>query len=400
MVKKNKPSSIHSKRLTGMTRRRMFKALVAAGFSSAAASRITVNDVKAAESNQVPVALDTEGNSIVMVDSDWYDWLASAKKARSKVRSKWLDHRDVVGIWLTSGGSGQGNPHIDVELDGHSGSKEETRGKIPEYKDGIKVNVSEVGERRSLSQKCATPDCYDDKDFYPELPGGVAVEAYPAGENEGCGTLAPWVVDLEGTHEYSGCWITAAHMFCNRDTNNAYHYGQKIGDVVTGRSSPYDYDFVAIEPVSGVYALDEIRDANNASKNYEIGGTITKDGVHTSENKGYTVHKHGIGNCHQDGNIKGDGDLQTQSADICGDPDSTFHGQIRWGDEFDATDGDSGSAAFINDPNDENNYFVLSLCNFSSGLLAPEHGKSYIAGTAGHVIENKFGFRFTDDGRS
>lgn len=56
-----KPSNIHSKKEHKLTRRRIMKMLTAAGVAPAAASRITVDDVKAADSDQIPISLDVGG---------------------------------------------------------------------------------------------------------------------------------------------------------------------------------------------------------------------------------------------------------------------------------------------------------------------------------------------------
>lgn len=68
-----KPSDIHRKESHKLTRRRIVKMLTASGVAPAAASLITVDDVKGADNDQVPISLDTNGEYKVNVAADWYD---------------------------------------------------------------------------------------------------------------------------------------------------------------------------------------------------------------------------------------------------------------------------------------------------------------------------------------
>jgi len=72
---RRKPSEIHKKKIGKMSRRRLMNTLTAFGFSATTAAALQASDVKAADSDQVPISIDHSGDSIVMVDADWYDRL-------------------------------------------------------------------------------------------------------------------------------------------------------------------------------------------------------------------------------------------------------------------------------------------------------------------------------------
>ena len=93
-----KPSDIHGKKLDKITRRRMIKLLSGAGMSAATLRSLSVDDVAAADSDQMTIPLDVEGKSKVRVSSDWYDRMVHARGVHRKVRQKWMDHDDVVGV--------------------------------------------------------------------------------------------------------------------------------------------------------------------------------------------------------------------------------------------------------------------------------------------------------------
>lgn len=57
------------------------KIAAATGMSSVAASQLTVDDVKATDSDQVRIPLDTEGEYKTNVPADWYNKLKDAEKA-------------------------------------------------------------------------------------------------------------------------------------------------------------------------------------------------------------------------------------------------------------------------------------------------------------------------------
>ena len=104
------PSDVHRSKDTKLTRRRILRTLTAAGVTPVAASRITVDDVKAADDDQVPISLDVKGEIKKNVPADWYDKLIHTRDIRSKL-SRNHDHREsVLGVGYSPGKRGGGEP--------------------------------------------------------------------------------------------------------------------------------------------------------------------------------------------------------------------------------------------------------------------------------------------------
>jgi hypothetical protein len=95
-------------------------------------SHLTVDDVKGADSDQVPIYLDTQGNEKRYVPSDWYNKVLDARKARYKIEEKHLHKEGVLSVGYSPGKHGGDNPHVIVGLDYNSDKKDERRGELPE----------------------------------------------------------------------------------------------------------------------------------------------------------------------------------------------------------------------------------------------------------------------------
>ena len=150
MSRYNKPSDIHKKNFRRLTKRRMLKILISAGISASTANAVTAEDVQDASSDQIPISLDSDGNSIVYVYSDWYDHLKRARDVKYDLEREWITGRntkdtedDVYSVWLDAGKRGD-NPHVILTIDKNSSSKNETRGRIPEYRDNVRIDIEEA----------------------------------------------------------------------------------------------------------------------------------------------------------------------------------------------------------------------------------------------------------------
>ena len=62
------------------------KATVATGISPTTASRVTVSDIKAADSDQTIIPPDTEGQYKTQVPKDWYNHLQGAFRIKKDGR--------------------------------------------------------------------------------------------------------------------------------------------------------------------------------------------------------------------------------------------------------------------------------------------------------------------------
>ena len=371
-----KPSDIHGKKLNKMTRRRMLKLLSGAGMSAATLRSLSVDDVAAADSDQMTIPLDVEGKSKVRVSSDWYDRMVHARGVHRKVRDKWMNHDDVVGVWIHAGDKGGENPNITVEIDQESESKDETKGEIPGRKDGVKVNVAE--QKHSELVAC---DDYDDSNPGYWVPGGLEASAIVVRNDqvvENKGTLTPHTVDNDFT--YGGCWMTAYHVVCRRLYDRIACNGAYIGDVVYVDRNK---DIAIIRPVDNHEPLDQVTEASNQDgRQHEIQGTLGRDGVEYWDNNNRWLFKYGYGSCYSNGKVKGIGTTEATGGHPCLPPQ--LDNQIQWGDYGDTVDGDSGGITFGADPNSDE----YIACNMINGHNYGWDPISYSWGTAGYHLKD------------
>lgn len=387
MPDENKPSSIHSKKVGRFTRRRLLKTLSAAGFTSATIGALSVEDVKAAASDQVPIALDVDGESIEYVDADWYDRVVRARKVQDALEKEWLPEeptstRDLVrdavfGVWLNAG-SGNSDPHIVLSLDKNAKALGEARGAVPERKQGIPVRIEET--ERDMELTACDPNSKSDTS---SMPGGLAVN-FSGDAGNTTGTLTPRVWDEEYTYDYS--WITAAHVpenavseGCGSDLEGmtARHNGNKIGEVAEVN---HRHDIAVIEQ-DGSGPLNEVWNPEDFSETYTIKSTMTEDAVDTWMGNDRAVQKYGVGRCYGQGPIDAHGKRENPIVnERCV---GYWYDCVRWGTFDSIGPGDSGSIAFGADPN-------------GGGYLASNINSwrwwDYSGGPAGYAIRADQGF--------
>ena len=384
--------------------------LTAFGFSTATAAALQASDVKAADSDQVPISIDHSGDSIVMVDADWYDHLERTRDTFEEIKQAWLppqghrynsrnnknkdEYDDVLGVFI-SAGKGNENPHIIVSIDQESDTKDETRRNIPERRDGSRIEVEEMSKEKELAVNHT--DCNDKEVSDPSnMPGGVRIRF--AGR-DGYGTLTSRVVD--GDYDYNYSLATAAHVIsrdqdeCGDDLlgTNAYHRGNYIGEVV---DIDHDLDMVIIHNSSDYgQPIPEVWNPSDHSDRWgPIWETLSKDGVDHWIHNDRRVWKYGVSTCYTTGyvdsrgnterayNYSGPGpDISTECADY-------WYNCVRWGEFGSIEAGDSGSITFGAHPNRN----VFLACNINSWRWSSYSDGEYSAGPAGYAWQGKHSY--------
>lgn len=382
----------------------MLKALSAAGFSSIAAHRLTVEDVRAAVSDQVPISLDTEGENTVMVDADWYDRLVHARDVFENVERRWTGrserdpNNDVLGFWL-SAGKGNDNPHIILSIDRDSESKVEARGRIPEERGGIRIEVEEAPREEELM-------CEDKIHPYASnyMPGGLRVTFHGPRESAS-GSLCPRT--LEGAssdvnYNYSlstnAHVVADAHGMCGSDLigATAYHGSTPIGQVV---AINHDHDMAIIHHSDDNWATPENKVwlPDDHSARMKVSYTAGRDRVDYFINQETLVKKYGIGSCRTAGQIhaKGKKESTREYTFLTGDAacNDYWYDCVRWGTINTMEPGDSGSLLFGLDPDadsfdDGTRYGIC--CNSWRWY-------DYSAGPAGYAWRDKHGYWWQKD---
>jgi hypothetical protein len=151
-----------------LTRRRVMKAAVAAGMSSSAALAMTPEDVKAADSDQVTIPFDVDGETKRQMPADLLDWYYRAGDATESIKQGHA-HKDAVMTIGTVGPRAGDNPHVLVTLDNSRGNAEERRGELPEKRNGVRVETKK-GDETSFEEHDCDADFWDEskKDDFPD----------------------------------------------------------------------------------------------------------------------------------------------------------------------------------------------------------------------------------------
>lgn len=400
MVEK-KPSDIHRKKDHKLTRRRVIRMLTAAGVAPAAASRITVDDVKAADDDQVPISLDTKGNYKVNVSADWYDRIVHTRDVSAKVRQNHGHRNSVIGIGYSAGEWGGDNPYVTVAINENSDSKEKDKKKIPDERDGVRVEKRE--HEKPTVNNCPNTSYYEnlcdnyDCDPFPkgsEIPAGPIVDfPYVSGGNWGSHTSQTLWTD---SVLHLG-WMTSAHLMeetCEANGQLAFHQpatdggdGYKIGEVVAVHP---DYDVAIIEATGGYnYDTDPspyVHESSNLQGGNTYGpieATMSKDAVNMWEADNSKVFRYSGGTCYDYGRVEGTYVNDGVQGLTCGDLiKETIHIQ---GDG--AANGDSGGLHWgYYGPQDV--YLGMGVHSASYDYLLQD----FAIASAGYRIDNDLGY--------
>lgn len=145
-----KPSSINSKKESKLTRRRILKYLTAAGMAPSAAANITVDDVKAADSDQVPISIDVDGEIIEHVPADWYDRVVHTRDVRDKLARNHGRKESILAIGYDPATRDRGQPAVKIHFEREHKNKEQDQKRFP-------TSVMEFPLRRRSANRRSQP---------------------------------------------------------------------------------------------------------------------------------------------------------------------------------------------------------------------------------------------------
>lgn len=397
-----KPSDIHTKKEHKLTRRRIMKMLTASGVAPAAASRITVDDVKAADSDQIPISLDVDGEYKENVPADWYDQVKHAEKVRDKIANNHGHRKSILAIGVRAGIRGGENTTIVIDFNEDSDSKGKDKDNTPDEREGIEV---EKEERQPPKPKnCDTyPAPCSDYDCRPlpegeDIPAGAMFETQDPlmGGHIGMGSHTTNVRDRDSTYHHT--WMMTAHQaYSCEASGDIYHqpeadFGYKVGEVAEIHP---DYDMAIVEPTRGVEDdilpsayVHESSDLHNGARYGPVENTLSKDGVLKWRSEERSVFRYGIGSCYDSGTVGSIYQDYTVDADNTNYCSNTLKEVIRIAGSQ-CVDGDSGSLQFC--------YYKPDDAYFGIGLTSggTEHGyitDGYTNAVAGYRIDNDLGY--------
>lgn len=394
------PSDIHSGKKHKLTRRRVLDALTAAGVAPVAASRITVDDVKAADDDQIPISLDVKGELKYNVPADWYDRLVHARDVRDKVNRNHGHRGSIYGIGINPGRKGGENPQIIIHFDEDSEEKEKDKNDTPDERDGVKIKKEEVPPVKPAN--CPDTDRYDnicnnyDCRTLPEgdnIPAGPLVDVtWPGG---GWGAHTSRMMDNNAT--YHSSWMFAAHQVpdCEVQRQDVYHQPAldnndwyTMGEIA--EIYP-EYDMAIIEATRGVDDdvlpspyVHEASDLQNGAVYGPIEHTMSKDGVALWRNESRSVFQYSPRSCLLSGEV--DEIFQDYSVD----PDAFCSGIIKEAIWFtmSARSGDSGGLTW-GYWSEQDAYLGISV---TSSYIDGGFAQDRTTGSAGYRIYEDLGY--------
>ncbi len=306
----------------------------------------------------------------------WHESLRIALRVQEEIRSSSLS--PVKGSFIVPGS--YDDPQASVSVDATEENISDSLGNLTEE---VPVEVSLVDE---IPPKSGTDhdseDAYQVSELDPaHVPGGVVCQA---GEN--FGTLTPALFDAETGSRF---FATSNHVFGASGTKSTEHQGEslfllhdgeqhQIGTVERGYP---EADIGQIAPAEEYRPSTEIERASPS----QVIGHYTKMGLADLSARGESLRKVGALSDDSAGRIKGIDGVTCYTGAVC------KSGQLKWGDEGDLVDGDSGSVNFHQDPENPDDYLLVGGIN-NARTWWP--GSNFAWGTAAHHLYSEYGLHF------
>ncbi len=304
-------------------------------------------------------------------------WYAAVSKAFEL--NSWLARSAITGYLgsaVVPGSYDDESARITVEV---SVDADAVREVLDRVIDGVYIDVEAIRNLDDLEE--------DGFDRQPRRAKNAADSVVPAGvaceTGTSIATLAPALTDPNTGDRY---FATAEHAFRSRPTPTGasvdvdFRTGgrARVGAVANGYPGA---DVATIEP-TGSYSPGRSIDGNRL---YNVVGQYTRLGLADLLARGDGLKKVGALTGETSGEIQGIDAVSCLTGDGC------RRGQLRWGDETDMTDGDSGSVSFHADPAGDDDAVLVAGFN-NARTWWP--GQSYVWGIAAHHLTDTYGYHF------
>ncbi|MEM4781151.1 MAG: hypothetical protein QXG03_06290 [Halalkalicoccus sp.] len=359
-----------------MSRRGLVKAMGASTVGFASVSHLSARPFETATTDSVSIVYayareDPDDPASIAprtktVSAGWYDDLQAALASYDTI-----DFTAIDGVHTASVVPGNGNGRSAISV---GATSETVLSGIDELLEGIPIEGSII----ETAADGGGPDLEPARQFDLEsgfaVPGGVA-----CGETEGLATLAPAVYDSTGESAY---FATADHLYAETESTELtlVSGGARVpvGEV---RERYHNEDLALIAPTTE-YVPDSAIDGDAPNR---VVGQFTRIGLADLTARGVEIHKIGAMSGHTTGEIQAIDGVTCVYGDPC------KRGQLKWGDESEFTDGDSGSVSYAPDPeNPDEQVLVCGLNNARTWWP----GEDYIWGTGAYVFQEEYGYTF------
>ena len=357
----------NGKRMSGMGRRQFAKTLLGLGFSLASAAHLTVDDVRAAASDEVPIVHSFEredpGNPESSmkavkknVPADWYENLKHAEKAYNDAGIWRIP--GVVSCEVRPGEYGGRNAIITAQVE--KSQKDAALEQIPSDVSGVPVEVT-VGSNPQL-HGCPSGDQGSDIGGGPKCTTGSG--SY--------GTLCSPAIKNNEKH-----FATAAHLYANTsDESHVYHPGDAKAAIGKKEYDNCNLDLYVADPVNGHEPRMRIE-----GKSADVVGQYTQDGISDLAANNKNGVKLGANTCETTGQVYTANGYIGPVDKGCSDRGKQVKG------EWDGAGGDSGGPTYRYVDIDE--VKILSMHHGQD----PLNDNSY--GFGAYHLTNKSGYWFS-----
>lgn len=367
----------------GTSRRTVLRSLAGGSVAGGVAIATGLDESRDSENGHVPITYGVtrhQSDPYTLterrrwVPAAWYDRMETAIAAHGRLLESNLG--DLVGAFVEPGG--YDDPRATLSVDVTADSLHDRIADLLDG-DGIDLDVSTVDEvppERDESEEPAEPVRVFDLDDF-EVPGGVQCAA-----DGGFGSLAPAVYDPE---REEAMLASSNHVLGGTDRRgepvelvDTDDRRRTIGHVAEGHA---DVDVGLAAPTDGITPTSEIVGTSPGT----VRGSFTLMGLADLAARGRPVEKVGATTGHAEGQVRGINGVTTYYGEV------PKIGQLKWGEQSDMGDGDSGSVAYAPDPEaPEDGVLVAGFNNARTWWP----GADYVWGTAAHHLRDTYGYHF------
>ena len=379
-----------------VSRRGALRAVASAGYVGGVANYLGVGDFLAADDKEVSVVTalvrtdPTNPWSIERrtktVPGQWYQAVTKAFElnellARSRITG-------YLGSAVVPGSYDEGGARLTVQLTSDM-SVGEVKSNLDTVLGGISLDAEtlesleemiefeQVGEIGGFADRSPPEPRFLDH-VTDRIPGGIACETA-----DSLATLGPALYHPSERRQF---FVTAEHAFRNPDAlgGDQLELPLEHGGAIPLGSIASAYvreDVVSVTPTEGYTPESAIAGPERVS----IRGQFTRFGLADLVARNQPLEKVGAMTGHTTGPIQGIDAVNCLTGNGC------LPGQIRWGDETDLTDGDSGSVCYHPDPEAPDDGVLVAGFN-NARTWWP--GQSYIWGVAAYRLTDRYGYHF------
>lgn len=357
---KNTPKvgAIHKPHMQKLGRRGLMKKLLGMGFTVSSAAAITIEDIKAASSDEVPIVVGYRRKDLSDLTServpykknvpkDWYNQVQKSRRKKNEIADDVRSREGVLGVGLTSIDKSS-RPGILVIVD--KNKPEVGRRNIPTNVGDIPVEITESSRGKPFAS-CDTSQLRGWSKNNSDLYSGYEINVNGSGDpGSGTNTCVVW----DGQSSYG---LSCYHVLKDSGNNVADGVGNSVGTVTDERHCREDW---------ALFSLDDVGWEQKVKfGQYDgITGSFTKDGVADLVNSNAGCSKVGKRTCKSS--------FEAEAYDVQywveGDCGSAPHQVYYEAQSDDFKQGDSGSLVYHESPDNSSHCWAVSMLAYGRPL--------------------------------